>query len=97
MFTTNTIKGATLIQQISKHLIFQELPLKESFVQPALLPTKRTNEGKRVEIYSRIIDEEYSKVIEDVLHCDLKSSHILFILNYWKYSLKKRIRNILKR
>ena len=97
LFTTNTIKGATLIQQISKHLIFQELPLKESFVQPALLPTKRTNEGKRVEIYSRIRDEEYSKVIEDVLNCDLVRSHKLFVRNYWKAVIKRCIRTIIQR
>lgn len=90
-FVTNSPKGAALIQRIKNNLILQELSKKESFAQPAVLSSNRTNVGKRNEIYTRIRNEEYSKIIEDLFHCDLERSHRFFVRNYWMATIKRGI------
>jgi NAD-dependent dihydropyrimidine dehydrogenase PreA subunit len=93
LFSSNTSKGYELLNQVLDKMDYQEMDYDLSFVQDAVIPIAR-GKGKRDEIYSRIDNEKYNELIEDIFKCNLEESHKLFERNYYIKTIKRTIRNI---
>lgn len=95
IFTINTRKGEIMVEKIHALIESQELSIDDMFRQPALLKQNRQVDEIREQLYKRIEEEDYSCVIEDLLHCNLDKAHELFVKNYIKSLIKRIIKSIL--
>lgn len=72
-FFSNTKKGCEYINQILPLLKWAEIPLKDAFKQPAILPAHREIPAERDQIYKAIdTDENYAQIIKRLLHADVE-------------------------
>ena len=95
IFSVNSDKGRDLFSNISDNLLFEQLDMEVSFCQPAVKMQKRKCSEIRASLYSRINNEEYSSVIEDLLQCNLEKEHITFEKLYYKNRIKRFLKKIL--
>lgn len=95
IFTINTKKGVIMVDKIHLLIESQELSIVDLFRQPALLKQNRRVSEVREQLYKRIENEEYSNLIENLLHCNLDKAHELFVKQYRKSQIKRIIKYLL--
>lgn len=95
LYSANTPKGVHLISKISSMLYQREYTFEESFVQPAVKFVKRPVPPTRKEIYSRLENEDYGKMVESIFHCNLEQEHNKFVKDYHIRKIKGIIKHII--
>lgn len=97
LYTTNTIKGETLISKVRNHLEEKEFPVEQVFCQPALNYHQREVPFLRKTLFNSINNKEYGKLVEELLDCNLDKSHRDFVMSYRMLALKIFIKRILRK
>ena len=95
-FFGNTTKGNEYIHQILPVLKWIEIPLEESFKQPAVLPSFREIPIEREQIYHAIdSDEDYGQIVKRLLHTDIEKLYDEDLRKQRKTEMKNFVKKVL--
>lgn len=97
LYIVNTTKGDELISKIKNLITEEEIPFSKAFVQPALQKTKKEIPAEREKLYSLVNNQDYGALVEELLGCNLKESHIIFDKNYRNIKMKRIFKKLIFR
>lgn len=90
----NTPKGVAMMAPISNKVRMKEIPRTAAFVQPALLDSHRPIPTQRDELYARLGQEDYGRLVNRLLNVDLKSLYRKEVSDKRKKRIKKAIKKL---
>lgn len=97
LYSANTQKGYQLLSKIDKFLNKKEYSREESFCQPAVKPINRPIPPLRSELFGKIENNDYGKLVEQLMNCNLDEAHKAFEKKYRFRHLKNIIKYYLRK
>lgn len=92
---TNSSTGASMMAAVSNKVRMKEIPRTAAFVQPALLDSHRPIPAQRDELYARLGQEDYGRLVNRLLNVDLESLYRKEVSDQRKKRIKKTIKKFI--
>ena len=90
----NTPKGIAMTEAVSNNVRLKEIPMAAAFVQPALMDEHRPIPTQRDELYARLGQEDYGRLVNRLLNVDVGSLYRKEIWSQKKKKIKKTIKKL---